>query len=169
MAFDCGGERGVAESGCEASSRLSRVLRSSGCRARGLGVMTSPSHGEDRRFNSCRAHHLSLNPSCRAPSSATALITSRCAADSIHSRLDFKSDSAEAATPSLDVLIQFLCSASRREEAPMRKRELPASMIDGSCSLTMVVNLSTSAIVLIPPEIFRPRFSAKARSWRMTS
>ena len=57
-AFDCGGDRGGTKSGCEVSSRLSRQHSSSPCWARGLGVMTSPSHGEDRRFNSCRAHQL---------------------------------------------------------------------------------------------------------------
>ena len=35
-----------------------RCFRTGYLRARGLGVMMSPSHGEDRRFNSGRAHQL---------------------------------------------------------------------------------------------------------------
>ena len=38
-----------------------RCFRTGYLRARGLGVMTSPSHGEDRRFNSGRAHHILQN------------------------------------------------------------------------------------------------------------
>ena len=39
-----------------AASALSRVRGWPGHRTRGLGVLTSPSHGEDRQFKSGRVH-----------------------------------------------------------------------------------------------------------------
>ena len=36
-------------------------------RARGLGVMMPPSHGEDREFDSLRAHHLVLEAKLNQP------------------------------------------------------------------------------------------------------
>ena len=42
---------------CSTTNDLNAMLPESLCGARGLGVMTLLLQSEDRRFNSCRAHH----------------------------------------------------------------------------------------------------------------